>query len=117
MEFKLILLNDTNKTINFDRFDSTNKVVIKTNKKIISPKDSFEITIIILRKDNVKGLLVFNEFVIIILDYLQIHTGSSIFTVPINDKNYMSQVITLTRNLPSPNNLMYNSCYLKVINK
>jgi len=113
----MIIQNDTNDKIHFDNFISNNKHVIRVNKKIISSKDNFEISITLLEKSNLRGIIVFKEFVIILLNYLQIHTGSGCFEIPLNDEKYKSDLINLTRNLPSPDNLMYSACYLKVLDK
>jgi len=106
----MLIQNKTNENIIFDKFISDNKHTFTINKT----NNDFEISIIILDKSNLKGVLVFKNFVIIILNYLQIHTGSSIFELPINNKIYKSEITSLTRNLPEPYNLMYSACYLKV---
>ena len=113
--FKITLVNKTDEIFYF------NKVIpgyhISINKLELHPNDSQEITFHIPFDITLQAEIFLDKTSILIMNFLQIYTGSSTFAISLNDPSYKSTVTFRKRYQPQPKLLQISEVILEIMNK
>jgi hypothetical protein len=113
MDFTLTFKNNTDNILHYQTFNNDINLIPKINKSEIKPKEYFNFSVNVPSNKALQGVIVFSEFIILIMNNLQKKMGSGIFQIPEN-KEYQSIVIKEHRNLPNPNSLIFNQVDLEI---
>lgn len=116
MDFTLTFKNTTEYTLHYLNLNSDIPLSSKINKHEIKPNEYFNISIDVPSNKPLQAVVVFQEFIIIIMNNLQKKMGTGIFQIPDN-KEYQSVIIKKHYYLPNPNSLMYQQVDLTISNK
>jgi len=114
MDFTLTFKNNTNKILHYQTFNNDLNLQPIVYKKEIKPNEFFSFMVEVPLKNNLQGVIVFEEFIILIMNNLQVKMGSNIFQIP-NNKSYKSIITKQIKNPPNPNVLLYCAVDLEIM--
>jgi hypothetical protein len=115
IDFKLTLVNKTNETFYFNKIIPNYHFSI--SKLEINPNDRIDVVISIAYDMTLQAELFLDKISIQILNFRQIYSGSSIFSIPLDDPSYKSNIIFKKRYQPQPKLLQISEVILEILNK